>query len=119
MLSGVVTMSLEMGMEKVSIPWLQYLLCTTFHNLFSALNIPQTLYEHDHCEKGQIFAQCDNDQGLGYHEEQELVAGGSVRIGMRKVSLTVVTLPSDQIWRTTSSVRVHDSALVYSLEYKC
>ena len=39
------------------------------HNLFSALNIPQTLYEHDHHEKGRFFAHCDNDQELGHHEE--------------------------------------------------
>ena len=52
------------------------------HNLFSPLNSPQTLYEQDHHEKGQFFGQCNNDQELGHHEEQELVVGASVRIGM-------------------------------------
>ena len=54
------------------------------HDLFSPLNSPQTLYEHDHREKGPIFAQRDNDQELGHHEEQELVGGASVRIGMER-----------------------------------
>ena len=42
--------------------------------------------------KGQFFGQCDNDQELGHHEEQELVAGVSARIGMERGRLVSLSL---------------------------
>ena len=75
----------DSGDEKGQYPLAPVLsMYNLIRDLFSALNIPQTLYEHDHREKGRIFAQRDNDQELGHHEEQELVGGASVRIGMER-----------------------------------
>ena len=83
----------DSGDEKGQYPLAPVLsMYNLIRDLFSALNIPQTLCEHDHREKGRIFAQRDNDQELGHHEEQELVVGALVRIGMERRSLVLLSL---------------------------
>ena len=61
------------------------------HNLFSPLNSPQTLYKHDHRERGSSLASATMTKSW-HHEEQELVVGASARIGMEWGRLVLLLL---------------------------